>query len=143
MNISDLDLNLLIVFDAVWRRKSVSQAAGELGLSQPAVSNALRRLRAQFGDQLFVRAGKEMAPTPLADELGATIPAALAQIRAGIRRRRAFDPATEVRTYTLIMTDIGEIVFLPRLLQYLKERAPGVSIRTVQLSADDTPRALQ
>ncbi len=143
VNISELDLNLLLVFDAIWRRNSVSRAADDVGLSQPAVSNALRRLRAQFGDQLFVRIGKEMAPTPLAEELGAVIPSALAQIRAGLQRRRDFDPRREAATYTLIMTDIGEIVFLPRLLRRLKEEAPGISLRKVQLSAEDTPRALQ
>jgi DNA-binding transcriptional LysR family regulator len=143
MNVTDLDLNLLAVFDAIWRRKSVSRAAEDVGLSQPAVSNALRRLRAQFADQLFVRIGSEMRPTPLADELGAVIPAALAQIRSGLERRRDFDPLKERRTYTLIMTDIGEIVFLPRLLQYVRDQAPGVSLRTVQLSARETPRALE
>lgn len=143
MNISRLDLNLLLVFDALWRRHSVSRAAEEVGLSQPAVSNALKRLRAQLDDQLFVRTGKEMAPTPLAEELGAVIPAALAQIRAGLQRRRVFDPRSETTTYTLIMTDIGEIVFLPRLLRHLKDEAPGISLRTVQLPADETPRALE
>jgi DNA-binding transcriptional LysR family regulator len=143
MNITDLDLNLLLVFDAIWRRKSVSRAADDVGLSQPAVSNALRRLRVQFADQLFVRIGSEMTPTPLAGELGTVIPAALAQIRNGLERRREFDPLTERRTYALIMTDIGEIVFLPRLLQYVREKAPGISLKAVQLSASDTPRALE
>lgn len=143
MNISDLDLNLLTAFDAVWRLRNVSRAAEDLGLSQPAISNALRRLRARFGDQLFVRTARAMAPTPLAEELGAVISGALAQIRAGLERRRDFVPRSEIRTYTIIMTDIGEIVFLPRLLRHLREEAPGISIRTVQLSADETPRALE
>jgi DNA-binding transcriptional LysR family regulator len=143
MNVPDLDLNLLAVFDAVWRRKSVSRAAEDVGLSQPAVSNALRRLRMRFGDRLFVRTGNVMAPTPLAEELGAVIPDALAQIRIGLHRRKAFDPRMETRTYTVIMTDIGQIVFLPRLLRHVREGAPGISIRTVQLSAEHTPRALE
>jgi DNA-binding transcriptional LysR family regulator len=143
MNNVQLDLNLLIVFDAILRRKSVSRAAEDVGLSQPAVSNALRRLRAQFADQLFVRIGSEMKPTRLADELGAVIPAALAQIRRGLERRRGFDALNERRTYTLIMTDIGEIVFLPRLLHDFREKAPDVSLRIVRLSARDTPRALE
>ncbi len=143
VNITDLDLNLLAVFDAVWRLKNVSQAAAAVGLSQPAASNAIRRLRGHFGDRLFVRTADGMLPTPLAEQLGPVVSGALAQIQQGLQDRRAFNPQEESRTYTLIMTDIGEIVFLPPLLQHLREEAPGISIRTVQLSAADAPRALQ
>ncbi len=143
MNIQSMDLNLLTVFDAVWRLRNVSRAAEDLGLSQPAVSNALRRLRTEFGDRLFVRTAQGMLPTPAADELGATVGEALARIDAGLRRRRAFDPATVERTFTLIMTDVGEIVFLPRLIDYARRQAPGVRFRTVQLSTEATRRSLE
>ena len=143
MNIGRLDLNLLTVFDAVWRLNSVSDAAEEIGLSQPAASNAIRRLRAHFGDRLFVRTAEGMRPTPLADELGPLVSTALAQIQSGLRRRRTFDARAETRTYTIIMTDVGNIVFMPPLLRHLRANAPGLSIRTVQLSADATQRALE
>jgi DNA-binding transcriptional LysR family regulator len=143
VNVTDLDLNLLAVFDAVWRLKNVSQAAAAVGLSQPAASNAIRRLRGHFGDRLFVRTADGMLPTPLAEQLGPVVSGALAQIQQGLQHRREFNPQKESRTYTLIMTDIGEIVFLPPLLQHLREEAPGISIRTVQLSAAEAPRALQ
>src|SRR6266567_3629646 len=143
MNVAQLDLNLLGVFDAVWRLKSVSRAAVDLGLSQPATSNAIRRLRAHFGDRLFVRTADGMLPTPLAEEIGPVVSGALGQIRLGLQRRREFDPREVARTYTIIMTDIGEIVFLPALLRHLKEAAPGISLRIVQLSTAETPRALQ
>jgi DNA-binding transcriptional LysR family regulator len=143
VNIQNIDLNLLLVFDAVWRFKNVSRAAEVVGLSQPAVSNALRRLRLQFHDRLFVRTAEGMQPTPLAAELGPIIVEALGRIDAGLRRRRDFNPAEETRAFTLIMTDIGEVVFLPPLLDLCKREAPGVSFRTVQLSTADTPRALQ
>lgn len=143
MNIDRLDLNLLAVFDAVWRLKSVSQAAEELGLSQPATSNAVRRLREHFSDRLFVRTADGMQPTPLAQELGPLLSTALAQIQSSLQRRREFNARDETRTYTIIMTDVGDIVFLPPLLGYLKANAPGISLRTVQLSADATQRALE
>lgn len=143
MNIDRIDLNLLSVFDAVWRLNSVSGAADELGLSQPAASNAIRRLRAQLNDRLFVRTAEGMQPTPLAQELGPLLSTALAQIHSGVQRRRVFDARAEDRTFTIIMTDIGNIVFLPAILRYLKANAPRVSIRTVQLAADATQRALE
>lgn len=143
MNISSIDLNLLVAFDAVWRLKSVSRAADAVGLSQPALSNALRRLRHQFHDPLFIRTAHGMLPTPAAQELGQCVSAALSQIDAGLRRRRAFDPKSDERTFAIIMTDIGEIVFLPKLLERCRREAPGISIRTIQLSADATSTALE
>jgi len=143
MNNLPVDLNLLVLFDAVLRHRSVSRAAEAVGLSQPAVSNGLRRLREHFHDRLFVRTADGMVPTPAAEALGGTVSAALAQIGAGLARRRAFDPRAERRTFTLIMTDIGEIVFLPRLLETAKRGAPGISFRTVHLPAAATRRALE
>jgi DNA-binding transcriptional LysR family regulator len=143
MNVSSLDLNLLTVFDAVWRLKSVSRAAAEIGLSQPAASNGLRRLREHFRDRLFVRIADGMLPTPVAKELGPVISDALSRIHVSLRRRRDFVPRVEQRTFTIIMTDIGEIVFLPSLLRYIKDHAPGISVRTAQLSSDKTRLALE
>jgi DNA-binding transcriptional LysR family regulator len=84
-----------------------------------------------------------MVPTPAAEALGGTVSAALAQIGAGLARRSAFDARAERRTFTLIVTDIGEIVFLPRLLDTAKREAPGISFRTVHLPAAATRRALE
>jgi len=143
MNNLPVDLNLLVLFDAVLRHRSVSRAAEAVGLSQPAVSNGLRRLREHFHDRLFVRTAEGMMPTPAAEALGGTVSAALAQLGAGLARRRAFDPGAETRTFTLIVTDIGEIVFLPRLLDTARRDAPRVSFRTVHLPAAATQRALE
>lgn len=142
MNIHSVDLNLLAVFDAVYRSRSVSLAAENLGLSQPAVSNALRRLRAQLNDQLFVRTGQGMLPTPFAQELGETVREAMARLDAGLRQRRGFAPDTERRTFTITMSDIGEVVFLPPLLDLCRREAPGIAIRAVQLDAQATQEAL-
>ncbi len=88
-----LDLNLLVVFDAVNRHRNVSRAAESIGLSQPAVSNALRRLRAHLKDRLFVRTAAGMMPTAAAEELGGTVSAALSQITNGLVCGFRFIPA--------------------------------------------------
>ncbi len=143
MNKLPLDFNLLLVFDAVRRHRNVSRAAEAIGLSQPAVSNALRRLREQLHDRLFVRTAAGMMPTAVAEELGGTVSGALAQLSASLARRRGFDPANETRTFTLIMTDIGQIVLLPRLLEATRRAAPAVTLRTVHLPTTETRRALE
>jgi DNA-binding transcriptional LysR family regulator len=143
MNLADLDLNLLRVFDAVYTHRNVSAAAAALGLSQPAVSNALKRLRGEFGDELFSRTPHGMEPTPLADRASATVGQALALLRDGLEPGQAFDAATVRRTFTLIMSDIGEIVFLPDLLRFLQGAAPGVRIEAVTLPVKETRLAME
>ena len=113
MNVSDLDLNLLRVLDAVLRESSVTAAAARLGLTQPAVSNALARLRKVFGDALFVRAPSGMAPTPFARELDEPVRQALALIESALSRGAGFDPASSKRAFRFYMSDLGEISFLP------------------------------
>jgi len=143
MNLADLDLNLLRVFDAVYTHRNVSAAAAALGLSQPAVSNALKRLRAEFGDELFTRTPQGMEPTPLADRASGTIGQALALLRDGLEPGQGFDPAQAQRTFTLIMSDIGEIAFLPALLQFLQSAAPGVRIEAVSMPVKETRLAME
>jgi len=143
MNRREIDLNLLTVFEAVWRLRNVSEAAAEIGLSQPATSNALRRLRGHFHDRLFVRTAKGMLPTPVAQQLGPGLVAALSEIRNSLRQRSYFRPQKDERTFTILMTDIGEVVFLPRLLRHCRDHAPNISIRTVQVSTEQTISALE
>jgi DNA-binding transcriptional LysR family regulator len=126
MNLLDLDLNLLRVLDAVLRERSVTVAAGRLGLTQPAVSNALARLRAAFGDTLFVRTPSGMAPTPFARDLDAPVRQALALIESALVHGGGFDPATSTRAFRFYMSDLGEISFLPALVEHVRRLAPGV-----------------
>ena len=114
--------------------RSVSRTAENLGLTQPAVSNILARLRQRLGDELFIRTPAGMAPTVLAEQMAEPIAQALQLIDAGLNRQSAFVPATEQRALTIGMTDIGEIVFLPRLLAALRERAPHIVLSTVRSS---------
>lgn len=134
-NPDSFDLNLLKVFVEVYRERNVSQAARKLGLSQPAVSSALKRLRAQLGDPLFVPTARGMQPTPLADALVPRLAGALAHIAETLTASQSFDAATSQRRFVLAMTDIGEFHFLPRLMRALAAQAPGVSVATVRNTA--------
>jgi DNA-binding transcriptional LysR family regulator len=143
MDIADVDLNLLVVFDALLRARSVSGAARALKMSQPATSFALNRLRKIFGEPLFVRTARGMHPTPYAESLSAPLEAILDRIRADLLQQPTFDPATEQRSVTLNMQDIGELVFLPRILDRLNAIAPGLQLRTVKLPAPSLEPALR
>jgi DNA-binding transcriptional LysR family regulator len=135
LNLRDIDLNLLVVFHELHKERRVSVVAEHLGLTQPAVSNALARLRKMMGDQLFLRSARGMEPTPYASQLAEPIADALTTIRDSLERQLEFDPATSTRKFTVAMTDLGEIHFLPRMMRRLGEAAPGVTISTVRNTA--------
>lgn len=135
MELTDLDLNLLVVFHHLMAERRVSRVAERLQLTQPAVSNALARLRRQFGDELFLRTPAGMVPTPFAEQLAEPVGYALAMIHGGLNQQSAFEPAREQRALTIGMTDIGEIVFLPALVERLRRDAPGLTLNTVRNAA--------
>jgi DNA-binding transcriptional LysR family regulator len=135
MELKDIDLNLLLVFRELLTERRVSAVARKLELSQPAISNALIRLRRLLGDELFLRTSKGMEPTPYAMQLAEPIAYALSTIHNSLNQRASFDPATSDRKFTIGMTDIGEIYFLPKLMDVLARLAPNVSISTVRNTA--------
>lgn len=135
MELSDIDLNQLVLFQQLMVDRHVSKAAENLGLTQPAVSNTLAKLRRQFGDDLFVRTPTGMMPTPFAEQLAEPIGYALGMIHSGLNQHSRFDPASVRRSVTIGMTDIGEIVFLPQLVERLRTAAPGLSLSTVRTTA--------
>lgn len=135
MELKDIDLNLLVVFNQLLIDRRVSKVATSLGLSQPGVSNALARLRKLTDDPLFLRTPKGMEPTPFAQQLAEPTARALQVIHTAINQRATFDPATSTRAFTVGMTDIGEIYFLPKLMKELSRVAPGVSLSTVRNTA--------
>ena len=137
MELSDIDLNQLVLFQQLMVDRRVSKVAENLGLTQPAVSNTLAKLRRQFGDDLFVRTPKGMMPTPFAEQLAGPIGEALGLIHSGLNQHTRFDPAHARRDVTIGMTDIGEIVFLPELVERLRQDAPGVSLSTVRTTASN------
>jgi len=135
VELKDIDLNLLVVFNQLLIDRRVSKVATSLGLSQPGVSNALGRLRKLTDDPLFLRTPKGMEPTPFAQQLAEPTALALQVIHTAINQRATFDPATSTRAFTVGMTDIGEIYFLPKLMKELSRVAPGVSLSTVRNTA--------
>ncbi|MCD0502601.1 LysR family transcriptional regulator [Bordetella petrii] len=137
MNLKDVDLNLLVVFDELLKHGSVSAAAASLGVSQPGVSNALTRLRRLLGDDLFLRTSRGMVPTPYAQALAEPLAAALDAIRDTLNARTAFDPAVSQRGFVIGVSDVGEAYFLPRLMRHLSEAAPGITIRTARTTSLD------
>jgi len=137
MDLMDLDLNLLVVFNRLLLERSVSAAALNLGITQPAVSNALKRLRLLLNDELFLRTSKGMEPTPYALQLAEPIAYALSTIQNTLSHQTVFDPATSERKFTLGMTDLGEIELLPRLMDLLEQVAPGVTLSTVRNHSDN------
>jgi len=137
------DLNFLYVVQALFEEKTVSRAADRLGLTQPAVSHALARLRAIFQDDLFVRAGAVMAPTPTGERIALGAIRALAVIQQDIWDAKAFDALTTTRTFSVCLSDMGMIVLLPRLLGALRERAPHATLKPIQVPSLELASALQ
>jgi DNA-binding transcriptional LysR family regulator len=129
MNLTGIDLNLLVVFDALMAELHVTRAGERIGLSQPATSNALARLRNLTHDKLFVRSSGGLHPTPVAIALAQQIQPALKQIQTALWREQNFDPTTSDRVFTIGMTDYVEFVLLPRLLERLGTTAPHVKIQ--------------
>jgi DNA-binding transcriptional LysR family regulator len=126
MNIRDVDLNLLVALDALLAERNVSRAAQRLHLSQPAASALLARLRDLFDDPLLLRSARGMLPTPRALELLGPVRKVLDEIGAIVQPRAAFDAASAVHTFTLSASDYVEYALLPKLVDYLEHKAPGV-----------------
>ena len=143
MDIRSVDLNLLVVFDAMARHRSVNRTAEAIGLSQPATSAALSRLRSMFDDALFVRAGAQMEPTPRALELAPAVRRVVEAIQSEILQPAGFDPATAQRSFTLLMPDIGEVAFLPGVLKRLRSDAPQVKLMAVSRPREAAAAALE
>lgn len=132
MNPNRIDLNLLKVFDAILQTRSVTIAASNLGLTQSAVSNALNRLRDALGDPLFVRTSEGMMPTPRAEMIATPIREGFGMIRRSLEEHLGFDPRHADRTFKVFMTDVGQMMLLPRLLELLASEGPQIGIHTVQ-----------
>jgi DNA-binding transcriptional LysR family regulator len=143
MALNRLDLNLLHVFDTIYREGSLTRAARALHLTQPAVSHSLSRLREHFDDPLFSRQGNQMVPTPLARRFLESMRPGLTQIQSAVNQFHAFDPASQRKTYSLALRDILESTFLPKLmgrlesypeLEIVSQRVPRRDMET-QLAA--------
>jgi len=137
-----IDIRLLMVFDAIYKTRSVTAAADGLDLAQPAVSVALAKLRHHFGNPLFVRTSNGMEPTPFSEGLVQPVREALDAVEKVLGHRGEFDPASAERSFRISMADISQLVLLPRLWEALRETAPGIRIEIVPMSSD-TARLLE
>jgi DNA-binding transcriptional LysR family regulator len=143
VNFRHLDLNLLRVLAAVYRTGSVTAAGQQLALSQPATSNALARLREFFGDELFVRSPRGLHPTRTTQRIAPAVIAHLQALEATVLSAEAFDPAASQVHWRLSLSDLGEILFLPRLAQVLRREAPNCLLSNVAVAADQVAAALE
>ncbi|WP_407792351.1 LysR family transcriptional regulator [Pigmentiphaga litoralis] len=131
MGLHGLDLNFLLVFEALWETRSVSRASEKLALSQPATSHALAKMRTLFDDPLFVRVKNDMHPTPRAIEMAGPIQQVLEVTRLKILSTQPFDAARAGKTFTFCMTDVGETAYLPAIVDEVRRTAPDVRLKTV------------
>jgi DNA-binding transcriptional LysR family regulator len=143
IDIRTLDLNLLVVLHEVYQVRQISQAANRLGLSQPALSNALARLRKVLGDELFVRTRDGMQPTPLAERLFEPVSQALEQVQSALNVQDGFAAETSLRSFTLAMSDVGELYFMPQLINHLAQVAPGIRLSTVRAGSINLKEELE
>lgn len=143
MNINTVDLNLFLVFQAVYVTGSVTQAGERLGLTQSAVSAALKRMRERFNDPLFVRTVSGMVPTPLAQRLISPVDEGLARLLEALDQGITFDPETTRRTFRVAINDIGQLALVPQLLAEARQAAPMVRFETVDASVTEARTQMQ
>ena len=142
MNLNKVDLNLFIVFDAIYTEANLTRAGQIVGITQPAVSNALARLRETFNDPLFVRTAQGMVPTPMAQNIIGPVRNALQLLRVSVQESRTFNPAQANKTFRISMTDLTEAVMLPPLFQRLRRLAPHVKIESMLAKRRETTKEL-
>lgn len=142
MNLKDTDLNLFIAFDVIYTEKNLTKAGQVLGITQPAVSNALSRLRELFGDDLFIRTSKGMVPTPVANQIIKDVRSALSLIQNTISETEKFDPSIAEMTFKISIGDSSEYRLLPLLIKELAEIAPKIKVETYLTPRKDAPREL-
>lgn len=142
MNLTKVDLNLFIVFDAIYTEANLTRAGQIVGITQPAVSNALARLRETFNDPLFVRTAQGMVPTPMAQNIIGPVRNALQLLRVSVQESRTFNPQQASKTYRISMADLSEQILLPSLFQRLRRLAPGISIESFLAKRRETTKEL-
>jgi DNA-binding transcriptional LysR family regulator len=143
MNLTDFDLNLIIIFDAIYQERSLTRAGQRLRLSQPAISHSLNKLRTAFDAPLFVRHGYSMEPTPLAEELIINIQKILELTEKTLEDRGAFNPALSTRVFSIGMQDNPMLIVLPRLIDEIQAKAPSIGFRIFHLNMENRKIALE
>lgn len=142
MRLQNVDLNLFVVFEAVYTERNLTRAAEVLCITQPAVSNALNRLRKSFNDQLFVRTPSGMVPTPVAENIVGRIRQALQLMGSSLAEGDKFEPLRSDKTFVLSMSDLAESILLPPLIKEIQQQAPGVSVECFTIPRTDIAKEL-
>ena len=137
MKLSDIDLNLFVVFDAIYREQNLTRAGEIIGITQPAVSNSLARLRRLFNDPLFVRTSEGMVPTPVAQNIIGAIRQSLELMRSSVQESESFKPRLSDKRFRISMTDLTQAMLLPELFEDIKRKAPRVAIECYQVHRRD------
>ncbi|MCH7291938.1 LysR family transcriptional regulator [Acinetobacter sp. ANC 3926] len=135
----DLDTRLLKIFFEIYQHKSISKAAEQLGIGQPTLSIALNKLRAHFGDPLFVRIENKMQPTELAQQIYPMVVEILNRLKLVQNYNIDFDPKTSTYQFRISMTDISHLVFLPRLMNYMRLHAPSIRLEILPIDSQTAP----
>lgn len=142
MRLSQIDLNLFIVFDAIYQQRNLTRAAEVLCITQPAVSNALGRLRNTLNDPLFVRTSQGMSPTPMSENIVGRVQEALQLLNTSVTEGEIFEPEQTDKVFRLSMNDLAEATILPNLLEHLETVAPNIGIECYQVARGDVEREL-
>ncbi len=142
MNLTNFDLNLFVVFDAIYTERNLTRAGQIIGITQPAVSNALSRLRDAFDDQLFIRNAQGMMPTPFAQSIIGDVRDAIKLLRSSIERQENFDPSTAEISLRISMSDRTSFGLLPALYELLSTRAPNMQLLHHQVKRRDNVKEL-
>ncbi|WP_066963435.1 LysR family transcriptional regulator [Microbulbifer sp. Q7] len=137
-----IDMNLFPVLEAIYSTRNLTRAAERLHITQPAVSNALARLRRALDDQLFVRTPSGMSPTPLTENIMPRVQQALSLLGSSVAEHHRFDPATAQKTLRVSMNDMAETLVLPHLLEHLQRAAPGISVESFYVPRDQLAKEL-
>lgn len=143
IDLSGIDLNLLVAFEALYEEQSVTVAAQRLHIGQPAMSAALGRLRSLFADDLFVRIGREMKPTTKAMAIAPQVVAVLNAVRETLAELQTFDPATAQQTFTLATADYFGSLVVPKLLARFKQSAPQIDLRLITVDEESFAEVLE
>lgn len=142
MRLSQIDLNLFVVFDAIYSEQNLTRAAEVLCITQPAVSNALNRLRKTFDDQLFVRTPEGMMPTPVAENIVGQVREALQLLTMSVQEGDKFCPTTSEKIIACSMNDLGEALVLPPIMAHLQRQAPKMTLTSYYVSREDMAKEL-
>jgi DNA-binding transcriptional LysR family regulator len=143
MNLANFDLNLLLVFHAIYSEKSLTRAGRRLGLSQPAISHALNRLRQVLNNPLFIRKGRQMEPTPLSRQINPSVRTIIALAQKAVTGGDEFNPCESDRTFHIGMQDYPMMVVLPKLLERLEKDGSRIGIRVYDLNMEERRTALE